>query len=79
MNTAHEPGCFTCCVATAQVVEVKGSYDQWVRVRKMERGSQEGTWVITAYLPPGVYQVTGCVQIPSLYPTCRRRLAVLSR
>ena len=45
----------------AQVVEVKGSYDQWRSVRRLERRARDGTWAITAYLPPGVYQVRAAV------------------
>ena len=39
-----------------QVVEVKGSYDQWKSVRKLERAGHDTSFAITAYLPPGVYQ-----------------------
>ena len=47
---------------------MKGSYDQWAMVRKMERGGRDNTWVITAYLPPGVYQVRACAATPPSPP-----------
>ena len=52
-----------------QMVEVKGSYDQWKSVRKLEHAGHDTSWAITAYLPPGVYQA--CTPSPSLFITAQ--------